>query len=94
MKDKSQRPDLLQVQTTSRTGRMSAIARKGVAYLTVSKGFNEPSSQIAIEVQHSTGVGSFKANHLRTSALICITFADAPTWSGTFEDLKQALKKP
>jgi hypothetical protein len=92
MKEKSQRPDLLQVQTTSRTGRMSGLAKKGVAYLTVQKGFNEPVNQIAVEVEHSTGQGSFKTNHLRTDALINVSFGNGQMWSGTFADLQKLLK--
>ena len=92
MKNHTIRPDLLQVSTVMRNGNMPKIQLRGAAYLTVTKGFNEPTAQIAVEVQHSSGVGAFKTLHKHEKALINITFEDGNGWSGTFADLRKALK--
>lgn len=85
------RPDLLQVSTVSRSGKHSPIQLRGAAYLTVTKAFNAPSCQIAVQVQHSSGVGSFKRTHEQDAALINVTFEDGFTWSGSFEDLRTVI---
>lgn len=88
----TQRPDLLQITTVSPTGKHATRARKGAVYCTVTKGFNEPYNQIAIEVQHSSGAGSFRTEHKRETALLNITFSNGQLWSGSFEDLRAALQ--
>lgn len=85
------RNDLLQVTTVSKAGKWSKRTLKGAAYLTVTKGFNEPSNQIAIEVTHTSGVGSFKTEHSHPEALINITFKSGRVWSGTFSDLENLI---
>lgn len=85
------RQDKLIISTMSKFGRYSAKKIGGMAYLTVTKGFNEPSNQIAIEVDHTTGTGPFLGKQSRETALINITFADGSIWSGNFDSLKKAL---
>lgn len=85
------RHDLLQVTTVSKSGKFSKRTLKGAAYLTVTKGFNEPSNQIAIEVTHTSGVGSFLTNHSHPEALINVTFSDGYVWSGDFNKLRHLL---
>jgi hypothetical protein len=84
--------DKLQVSTVTPSGLHSKTALKGIAYLTVSKGFNKPCSQIAVEVSHSAGVGSFRRRVEHTDALINITFEDKSVWTGTFAELQAKLK--
>lgn len=91
MKNDNIKPDLLQVSTVTRSGMHSKTTLKGVAYLTVSKGFNTLASQIAVEVTHSTGVGILRTLHEHTHALINITFSDKSVWSGTFAELRNEL---
>lgn len=73
------RNDLLQVTTVSKAGKWSKGTLKGAAYLTVTKGFNEPSNQIAVEV----------TSH--PEALINVTFSDGYLWSGDFNKLRHLL---
>lgn len=85
------KPDLLRVTGRSRDGKYFEVKNIGVLYANVTKGQNTPTHQIAIEVDHNTGVGAFKQKHEIENALINITFADGSMWSGNFDSLKKAL---
>jgi len=85
------RLDKLFMRSVSKNGIHGNLRAKGAVYLTVTKGFNEKSNQIAIEVQHETGVGAFKTVVKHESALINVTFDDGRVWSGDFNKLKNIL---
>lgn len=85
------KPDYLKVTTVTPAGKFSRSAFKGAGYLTVSKGQGLRSDQIAVEVEHSQGEGSFKKLKPRKTALINITFASGRVWSGSFLELEARL---
>lgn len=80
----NKRPDIAELSFKSRRGTYSKRQLVASAYLTVTKGFNEPYNQIAVQACDDD-------RKPRETALINITFADGTIWSGTFEKLQLAL---
>lgn len=82
------RPDHLLIITSSpkSTGR-GQVKNGANVRLAVSKGTGGDSNSIAID----TYEGYLGTAQRRETALINITFADRSVWSGTFDELKQAL---
>lgn len=70
------------------TGRANVRKIKGIARITVTKGFNEPVNEIAVENSYRFYNGSYDE---RENALINITFADGKVWTGAFSDLQKKL---
>lgn len=95
MANDKQRPDKLLVSTVATTGKWSSKTQKGAAYLTIQKSFNAEYTQLAVEVDHTSGVGPFKTHHQHQQGLINISFGNADgsseMWSGKSEDLRKML---
>lgn len=80
------RKDILQVVTQGVRSKRKHLNLQGMARLTVTKGFNEPSNSIEIDCLS----GLSNVQH-RETALISIDFADGQKWSGTFAQLQNVI---
>lgn len=89
------RPDKLLVSTVTTTGKWSSKLQRGAAYLTIQKSFNTEYTQVAVEVDHTSGVGPFKTHHQHTNALFNISFGfrdgGSKMWSGSSDELRARL---
>lgn len=82
----------MKIKTVSTTGKHSTYKKAGVLYANMVNPANgQLFSQIAVEVEHSTGVGVFKTQHTRTEELINFTFENGEVWSGTMKSLQAKL---
>lgn len=89
MENKTFRPDTLQVVIKSDKALAPRVRKvNGTVRLVVTKAFNEPVNEIAIENTYRVPVDGEK---MRETALVNITFADGSQFTGNFDELKQAV---
>jgi hypothetical protein len=89
LENKTFRPDTLQVVIKSdRTLAPRVRKVNGTVRLVVTKAFNEPVNEIAIENTYRVPVNGEK---MRETALVNITFADGSQFTGNFDELKRAV---
>jgi hypothetical protein len=90
MENKTFRPDILQVVIKSDRALAPRVRKvNGTVRLVVTKAFNEPVNEIAIENTYREPVNGEK---MRETALVNITFADGSQFTGDFDELKRALE--
>lgn len=83
----SMRPDLLLVTTQCIKGGKTHTNRQRNCRMSVSKGFNEPTNSIWLDVY--TGIGNTYSQ--AENALINVSFSDGQEWNGTFAELREKL---
>jgi hypothetical protein len=78
----------LEVSRVSPSGKNGSLHEKsGTVYINVNEGYQTDNYQIAVSVINGSG----DSVEPREKELINIIFPDKPFWSGTFEDLHEAL---
>lgn len=84
----------MEVKLQSKDGVAGKYKPAGIVYVNVKNPTTGDTSQIAVEVEHSTGTGRFRTEHKREAELVYITFEDGTIWSGTMADLQAKLTTP